>query len=47
MPSVSEVNQKMRTLGEQMGRVILGQDRVKEQILVCLLAHRYRLRSDR
>jgi MoxR-like ATPase len=36
--TVAEAAAKFATLREQMNRVIIGQDRVKEQVLVCLLA---------
>ena len=38
MLTVAEAAAKFATLREQMNRVIIGQDRVKEQVLVCLLA---------
>jgi len=38
MSSIAEVNQKLAALREQMGRVILGQEKVKDHILICLLA---------
>jgi len=36
--TVAEVAAKFAALREQMNRVIIGQDRVKDQVLVCLLA---------
>ena len=36
--TVAEAAAKFAILREQMNRVIIGQDRVKEQVLVCLLA---------
>ncbi len=36
--TVAEAAAKFAVLREQMNRVIIGQDRVKEQVLVCLLA---------
>jgi len=36
--TVAEAAAKFAVLREQMNRVIMGQDRVKEQVLVCLLA---------
>ena len=36
--TVAEAAAKFASLREQMNRVIIGQDRVKEQVLVCLLA---------
>jgi MoxR-like ATPase len=38
MPSIPEVGQKLAQVRGQLDRVILGQDKVKEQLLVCLLA---------
>ncbi|MEI6236118.1 MAG: MoxR family ATPase [Planctomycetota bacterium] len=38
MLTVAEAAAKFAILREQMNRVIIGQDRVKEQVLVCLLA---------
>ncbi|HLX63084.1 MAG TPA: MoxR family ATPase [Planctomycetota bacterium] len=38
MLTVAEVAAKFAALREQMNRVIIGQDRVKDQVLVCLLA---------
>jgi MoxR-like ATPase len=38
MQSASEVSERWARLREQIDRVILGQDAVKEQLLVCLLA---------
>ena len=38
MQSVSEVADKWRLLREGLDRVIMGQESVKEQLLVCLLA---------
>ena len=38
MQSASEVSERWRLLREGIDRVVMGQDRVKEQLLVCLLA---------
>ncbi len=38
MPTVSEVADRWRLLREQIDRVVLGQEKVKEQLLVCLLS---------
>jgi MoxR-like ATPase len=38
MQSASEVSERWRLLREGLDRVVVGQDRVKEQLLVCLLA---------
>ncbi len=38
MPDVSDLAQTCRLMRDQMDRVVLGQDQVKEQMLVCLLA---------
>jgi MoxR-like ATPase len=38
MQSASEVSERWRLLREGLDRVVMGQDRVKEQLLVCLLA---------
>ena len=38
MPTVSEVADRWRLLREQIDRVVLGQEKVKEQVLVCLLS---------
>ncbi len=38
MQSVSEVTERWRLLGEGLDRVVMGQEVVKEQLLVCLLA---------
>src|SRR5204863_3686107 len=36
--TVAEASAKFAVLREQLNRVIIGQDRVKEQVLVCLLS---------
>jgi len=38
MATLDEVNTRFRALRERMGTVVQGQDRVKEQVLTCLLA---------
>src|SRR6476659_4414540 len=38
MPSVPEVSAQLQQVRAQLDRVILGQAKVKEQLLVCLLA---------
>lgn len=38
MPTVSEVAARWQYLREQIDRVVLGQEKVKEQLLVCLLS---------
>jgi len=38
MQSASDVSERWRLLGEGLDRIVMGQDRVKEQLLVCLLA---------
>src|SRR5436190_12288018 len=38
MPSVPEIGGRMQQVRGQLDRVILGQSKVKEQLLVCLLA---------
>jgi MoxR-like ATPase len=38
MQSASEVTERWRLLGEGIDRVVMGQEEVKEQLLVCLLA---------
>jgi MoxR-like ATPase len=38
MQSASDVSDRWRLLREQVDRVVMGQERVKEQLLVCLLA---------
>ncbi|HBL28936.1 MAG TPA: magnesium chelatase, partial [Acidobacteria bacterium] len=38
MQSTSEVSERWRLLKEGLDRIVMGQERVKEQLLVCLLA---------
>ena len=38
MRSVPEIGERVKALGAQLDRVIIGQAKVKEQVLVCLLA---------
>jgi MoxR-like ATPase len=38
MRSVPEIGERLKALGSQLDRVIIGQSKVKEQVLVCLLA---------
>jgi len=38
MPSVPEIGAQLQQVRGQLDRVILGQPKVKEQLLVCLLA---------
>jgi MoxR-like ATPase len=38
MRSVPEIGERLKALGGQLDRVIIGQAKVKEQVLVCLLA---------
>src|SRR5439155_4825536 len=38
MRSVPEIGERVKALGVQLDRVIIGQAKVKEQVMVCLLA---------